>query len=249
MCEGALPDLERCQQPELRTQRIAAKLRCQIASQAWADADLLLSELSPEERQSSPFRQLGRDLRKERRAPNVVPAPTGDEENLEGAPAIAQVPDSEAIQDGGDMAAAQEEAASPGGVDETIPQPDAAQVVRLELDRARDVLRHGTRSELENAFDETQLLADQQPQIVEVQLLAAEIAYRLSRWDAAVKFFERGGVAATSRPELQFYLAVALYESGDRSAAQEMLRLCLSRLEPTDFVRAYATRINNGGTR
>ena len=77
--------------------------------------------------------------------------------------------------------------------------------------------------------------------------MAAESAYRLSRWEEAVAYFERGGEPDIQRPERQFYLAVARYESGDRTAAKEALERCLSFLEPTDFVRSYRDKILNGG--
>ncbi len=234
-CEAARADLEGCAQPELRSRRMAARLRCFIAERAWPDADLVLSELSPDERQIAPFRQLARELKRERKS-----APPPSEEVLEPDPAIEVVPVGQATL-------ASEEASAPAvepATGEATPADAERQDVSAELARGREVLRHGSRSEIEGVFTLTRQLADRHPGFAELQLLTAEIAYRLSLWDDAVSFFERGGVTTTSRPELQFYLAVALYESGDQASAQDMLERCLPRLEPTDFVRTYAARIN-----
>ena len=242
LCEAALLDLDLCEEPESRSRRMAMKLRCHIELQAWADADQLLSELSPEELQAAPFRQLARELRKERRVAGSSPAPTppAGEESPEPAATTARVPGGEATPSARDSSTP----AGPSAVSGRAPVDAEAEKIRGELDGLRQVLRRGSRSELEEAFSEARRLADSKPGIAELQLLTAEIAYRLSSWQQAVSYFERGGVRGTSRPELQFYLAVSLYESGDQTAAQEILRRCLPQLEPSDFVRSYAARIN-----
>lgn len=235
MCEAALPDLDVCALPELRTRRIAADVQCLIARRSWLEADERLGELSPDELQTAPFRQLARELRRARRSSEPAP------ETIAEADAASDF--EEPLAPDGEQAPAPSRDAPPSP--RAVPSADPADDVSAELEKAREVLRRGSRYELEEVFDETRRLAERRPD-PELQLLVAEIAYRLSRWSEAVSFFRSGGVTSTSRPEVQFYFAVSLYESGDQAAAQAMLQRCLPRLEPTDFVRAYAARINNG---
>ncbi len=107
-----------------------------------------------------------------------------------------------------------------------------------ELERARQLLPGGSREQLDEAFATVRELADRYRQLTEPQHLAAEIAYRLSRWQEVVTFFQRGGLPGP--PDRLFYLSVALYETGDRAQAMKTLERCLPSLEMTAFVRSYA---------
>jgi predicted Zn-dependent protease len=102
-----------------------------------------------------------------------------------------------------------------------------------------------SREELTAAFEEMRGLADRQPESSELQVLVAEIAYRLRRWSEVVAYIGRGG-SAPLRPDQQFYLAVALYETGDRAAAARALDLCLPYLDETGVVRRYVEKIRGG---
>ena len=79
-------------------------------------------------------------------------------------------------------------------------------------------------------------VADRNPASAEAQLLAAEIAYRARRFEEAVRYFDRGGEPPAGRPDLLFYRAVALYESGRRADAAEVLERALPSLRRTPFV-------------
>jgi hypothetical protein len=96
---------------------------------------------------------------------------------------------------------------------------------------------------MRNAFYLARELADASPAAREAQFLAAEIAYRLSLWNDALRYFERGGDPGVEQPERLFYLAVCLYETGDLEGAARTLRRCLPRIKRTPFVQSYASKI------
>jgi uncharacterized protein HemY len=90
-------------------------------------------------------------------------------------------------------------------------------------------------------------VADAHPEARDAQLAAGEAAYRTSRWREAAGYLRRGE-PAEDRPEILFYLAVALYESGDAPGAATALRRSLPRLQRTPYVEAYARRILGPGS-
>jgi predicted Zn-dependent protease len=96
--------------------------------------------------------------------------------------------------------------------------------------------------ELEQPLAIAVAVADAHPTAVEAQHLAAEIAYRASRWPLAVTYFRRGG-EPTASPELMFYYAVALWESGDSDESARILDAALPRLPRSPFVDEYVARI------
>ncbi len=110
-----------------------------------------------------------------------------------------------------------------------------------ELERIRQLVPSGSHDQLGEAFAAARELADRYPQLTEPQHLAAEIAYRLSRWQDAVTFFERGG--EPDYPDRLFYFAVALFKTGGRAEARRMLEQCLPSLEMTAYVQSYVAEI------
>lgn len=97
--------------------------------------------------------------------------------------------------------------------------------------------------DLRQAYDVARSVADAHPESVEAQHLAAEAAYRVSRWADAARYFQRGGEPPADQPELLFYMAVALYESGNAAKAAEVLKRSLPNLQRTPYVDAYAKKI------
>ncbi len=113
--------------------------------------------------------------------------------------------------------------------------------LRAELERIRQLVPSGSREQLDEALVAARELAGGYRQLTEPQHLAAEIAYRLSRWQEAVTFFERGG--EPSHPDRLFYFSVALFKTGDQAAARRALERCLPSLELTPFVRSFVAEI------
>ena len=102
--------------------------------------------------------------------------------------------------------------------------------------------------DLQNAAAAVQRLSDAHLGAVEAASLAGEIAYRSSAWPAAVTYLRRSG-PPVDQPLLSFYLAVSLYEYGDREAAKRTLRPLLPRLQRTAYVEAYIAKILPGEPR
>ncbi|HLE59946.1 MAG TPA: tetratricopeptide repeat protein [Thermoanaerobaculaceae bacterium] len=116
---------------------------------------------------------------------------------------------------------------------------------KADLDRAWDLAKAGN---LDAAFALARKVADARPDLAEPQYVAAEIAYRTSRWRDAVAYFRRGGDPGDSQPLLVFYSAVALYETGDRAGAAAALKRCLPNIRRTPFVEEYAKKVLGDST-
>lgn len=115
---------------------------------------------------------------------------------------------------------------------------------RKKLDQARQLLSEQRPSkELRQAFELARSVADAHPGSKEAQLLAAEGAYRISRWNDAATYFKRGGDPGDGEPERLFYMAVALYESGDAAGAAAALKRSLPNLQRTPYVESYMHKI------
>ena len=132
-------------------------------------------------------------------------------------------------------------AARPGPAEPAKPLSDAE---RKKLDTARQLLGAQRPSkELRQAFELARSVADAHPDSKEAQHLAAEGAYRISRWSDAATYFHRGGDPGEDEPERLFYMAVSLYESGDQAAAAAALRRALPNLKRSAYVESYIHKI------
>jgi hypothetical protein len=124
------------------------------------------------------------------------------------------------------------------------PATTLSEAERGKLDQARRLLaERRTARELREAYELARAVADVHPGLKEAQHLAAEGAYRISRWSDAAAYFRRGGDPGNDEPERLFYMAVAFFESGDRTAAAEALRRSLPNLQRTEYVDSYAKKI------
>ncbi|HEX2642681.1 MAG TPA: hypothetical protein VHU81_06795 [Thermoanaerobaculia bacterium] len=133
--------------------------------------------------------------------------------------------------------------AQPAPASAPAPKP-LADADKQKMAEARRLLgNEGKISELRQAFEAARQVADAHPDSAEAQHLAAEAAYRISRWSDSASYFKRGGEPGADQPELLFYMAVALYESGDRPNAASVLRRCLPNLQRTSYVDGYARKI------
>jgi hypothetical protein len=113
-----------------------------------------------------------------------------------------------------------------------------------KLDQARRTLaEQRPAKELKDAFELARGVADAHPGFKEAQHLAAEGAYRISRWSDAAAYFRRGGDPGEEAPERLFYMAVSLYESGDATGAATVLKRALPNLKRTPYVDAYTRKI------
>jgi tetratricopeptide (TPR) repeat protein len=137
-------------------------------------------------------------------------------------------------------------APAPAQVQASQPEPrpltDAERQTMAKVRKTLDSPNPGNR-ELKTALQLAREVADAHPDSAEAQHLAAEAAYRLSRWGDAVAYFRRGGDPGEAQPELLFYMAVALFESGDRAGAATALRRSLPSLRKTEYIQSYEKKI------
>jgi hypothetical protein len=167
-----------------------------------------------------------------------VPAAT-----LEGVPAfrsLAKTPAASAARPRSEPTAKPE----PASARPSEPQPPG-NAERKKMEQVRKTLdspNPGNR-ELKQAFQLAKEVADAHSTVSEAQHLAAEAAYRLSRWGDATAYFRRGGDPGEDKPELLFYMAVSLFESGDTAAAAEAIRRSLPNLRKTEYVHSYEKKI------
>jgi hypothetical protein len=115
---------------------------------------------------------------------------------------------------------------------------------RDKMAEARKLLGQDSKvKELKQAYELARAVADAHAESVEAQHLAAEAAYRISRWADAARYFRRGGEPGENQPELQFYMAVSLFESGDAAGAAAILKRSLPNLQRSPYVDEYARKI------
>jgi hypothetical protein len=134
-------------------------------------------------------------------------------------------------------------AAPAAAADPPAPKP-LTDAERGKLEQARRILsEQRSARELRQAYQLAREVADVHPEVKEAQHLAAEGAYRISRWSDAATYFRRGGDPGEGEPERLFYMAVAFYESGDRASAATALKRSLPNLQRTAYVDSYAKKI------
>lgn len=201
------------------------RLQCLVDANLWSDAAGVIAGLDPEIRGRRRVARLERRVRDnfDGSIEDVSPAgvspdtpPSVDPTAEEPAPEIAPP-----------AATASPAAADPAQLDD----------LRRRLDAA------ATRGELQALMSAAEDLASQNAESRRAWLLAAEIAYLLADWPAAVRHFDRAGDLRFDEARLAFYRAVALYESGDATAAADVLRPVVSRIESNSFVAGYIDRI------
>lgn len=218
-CPTVAEHLDACPRSRQETAVAAELLACQVELERWAEARRLLADLPAEVASQRPVARLARRV---------------------GAPEPPQPePDAEAVPVGGASAA------DTVGGDDGGKELPAAAAGRLE--EARRLLDQARRAgDLAEPLRIAREVADAHPASTVAQHLAGEIAYRASRWEVAARYYARGGEPA--RSEQRFYMAVALFESGDREGAAAVLRRALPDLPRTPFVTSYAERILGEGT-
>lgn len=241
-CPEAVADLQPCARSRRETPYAAALLGCWAAAGDWGKADELVRALPPEVARDRQIAGLAQRVQK----------------GLAGAQATAAAQPAGRLQTPAARppAGAKQTPVNPRETTASPAKPTAAPAPQVPLaeglERVRRLLATGVQEELREGLTLARELADANPGSREAQHLAAEAAYRSARWQDAAAYFKRGGDPGDARPELLFYLAVALYESGERDAAASALERSLPNLERTPYVDAYAKRIlrprTSGGT-
>ena len=230
-CTAMVAEMPFCWPLPVSAEEVRSQLQCLVERKEWSTARDLVASLEPE-------------VVNEARVPRLLAridknAPSGDsganepDEALDAVAEIAAAPDTV-----GDSPIVHGEASEPAT---RAHQPLASE--RLVLaDAAGAVESESNLVALEKHLQRVEQIADSYPELTDVSLLAGRLAYRASRWESAVRYFNRSG-RLDDFPSLQFYLAVSLYETGHLGEAAEALLRVLPQLEETSFVKSYQSKI------
>jgi tetratricopeptide (TPR) repeat protein len=243
-CKDAVVDLGPCPRGTREPRYATALLGCWVELGEWREARGVADALAPEVKGE---RQVAALLaRVQQHAPAAATAPVPGLAARAGPPGPASpVSATRPAPGAGPRQSAGFAPPSSAAALETPAALSAAE--RASLERVRSLLKSVQARDLKQAFDLARPVADAHPDVREAQLLAGETAYRNSRWREAASYLRRGGEPPNDRPELLFYLAVSLYESGDAPGAAAALRRSLPSLQRTPYVETYTRRILGPG--
>lgn len=254
-CAAAAKALERC--PALNQQPAVAEawLSCLVKAGDGDKARAALAQVPKEWLADRPFDRLAKQIEKlpavaAKSDPGTAPADPPDANPRDANPpgpatAPAPVPEVAETKTLGPLpTTATTTAAPPTAATTTPPTPTLPEELAKKAAQLRQqVGRVQYASELAAPGAAAEELANAHPDQPELQFLAAEIAYRSSRWQDAVGFFERGGDPGEARPVMLFYWAVSLFENGNRPGAEAVLQRALPKLNRTPLVEAYRAKI------
>ncbi|HZF08070.1 MAG TPA: tetratricopeptide repeat protein [Thermoanaerobaculia bacterium] len=248
-CQEALVDLEPCPFAARELRYATALLGCRVEVGAWRKAEEQVRSLTPEQKDDRRIAALIQQVTQHASAPTASAPPADKTVPPAGRPAERPVVSTPAPPK--TPAAAPPSVPAPKPAPEKTPTEKPAPTPRPlstaereALERARRLLAAEVSSkDLKEALRLAREVADAHPESKEAQYLAGEAAYRNSRWADAVAAFRRGGEPGDDHPELLFYLAVSLYEAGDRPAAATALKRSLPKLQKTPYIESYVRRI------
>lgn len=225
-CAEAVDDLALCPERGSTPERLDPDLACLVGLERWEAARALLASAPPRVRDRSAVRRL------ERRIPEPV-----EEAPVESSPAESEGVGSERA---GTAAEPPTEAASappPSGPPPLTGDQEAA------VAEARQRLRSArTAADLDAALARLQPVIEARPELGALRLLAGELHYRASRWRPCAEAYRAAGDEGPEDPTQRFYMAVCLFESGDRARARAVAATGLERLPRTAFVQSYLDR-------
>lgn len=247
-----------------------ALLTCLVEAKRWSEADAVWNRLPTTERDERPVRRLRKQIDKNLETGGASSAESGDASASGGGAGFGGVdssaePDRVAETTPVAEATRTPKAAStprapvyapPPGLDEE-PQGDKEPVETAEtqepsqlgdlpdeaqatLQRVRDALALEQRQLYDELWAPTRKVAKKHDESAVAQRLAGSLAFRLSRWRDAIRFYRRDESLATTRPQLQLELAVALHYQGEREEARSEFELCRPLLPASAWVEYWA---------
>ena len=135
-------------------------------------------------------------------------------------------------------------AAAPAPAETPSVPPGPTGAEERSIAEARKQLASASRrEELDAVLRQVRPLADRYPASSELQYLVGEIGYRAANWEVGATYLGRPDPAGPADPTLRFYLAVCLYENGDRVAATRVAATGLDKLPRSPFVDSYLRKI------
>jgi tetratricopeptide (TPR) repeat protein len=227
-CRTALADRFHCATPPARLEPAIALVECMIAQENWDSAATMVRNLAPNLQADPKLAKLAQRIRK-----NQSPAgPSESSESSQSSDAADSLEHSKPSTEANQSTRAADRQPSPPSYQDDLallkqrlhdlsPSDDPAEVM---------VLAHSISNRHLGSED--------------IQILAGETAYRLSQWESAIRFFDRAGSLSRKQPDLLFYLAVSLFETGQLEAARKSLEKSLPKLQRTPFVESFIAKIN-----
>jgi len=238
-CAPALPSLEQCPRRASDRNVATALLQCQVEAGRWPEAAAFLATLDPAVRDSRPVKRLARRI--DKGVSRLAEATRRTQEEAAGVSPDSNTAAHNTVDSATEGSTAEASVASDGSSD-TEPADGLDAGERTRLTAARESLAGAsTAAELQEPLRLARSVANANPRSTAAQHLVAEIAYRASSWEESARYFRRGG--EPQLPELRFYMAVALFESGEAGEAREILQRALPDLPRNPFVLSYAERI------
>jgi Flp pilus assembly protein TadD len=236
-CAEALADLSGCAETIQFATPAAARLGCLVERKSWTEARTFIAELPEPLRDDREISRLLRQLPRDDAAsatpvsPAPSPAPSPNTDPPASKPAAPAAP----------IITKPTAPVVPPARAATA-EPTAGE--RESFTKARALLGpEAPNRDLKRSRELAKPIADAHPDWRDAQLLMAEASYRNSRWGEAASYFRRAGDPGDDRPELLFYFAVSLFESGDRRGAATILRRSLPNLQPSPFIDEYTRKI------
>jgi predicted Zn-dependent protease len=210
-------------------------LRALVELGRWSEASDLAAELPAPLRQRRQIAELeGRAREMLQRSQAPVPRPAPAESSASVSSAVAP-----AAATPGPLAAAPVAPVAAKNANGT-PATETPAVTEQEAERLRELARGGALGE---AYEQAKALVAAHPTAPEALYLAAELAYRESRWSEALELFRQAGDPGDEQPLLLFYLAVTLHETGAGDEAAAVLRRCLPNISRSPYVEEYVEKI------
>jgi len=250
-CEAALAELSTCLGAAAERQVAPSIMKCHTNASDWPAA-LAFAEILPAE-----VRGLSKIRKLERRAAKQLAKQAPPSDAIEGGETATSVEGEDS--DSGAVVPGQTDTAGTPSIDTTdaagsaetappipsqLPESSSAPSEAALANARRILASASTSADITRAYAVTGRLAIDHPNHRESQLLAAQGAYRAAQWDKSVAFFNAAGGPSNDQPLLQFYNAIALFETGHPRQAADLLEIALPKIRRTPFVDSYVARIN-----
>ncbi len=256
-CAEALPPLAACAATRLNAELAEARLGCHVERKSLDEGRAFAATLDPKVASLPAIQKLREKLSPKEKAQQAASTASEPAPAREAKPApdpVAKKPAAKTPSPAKSTPAATND--SPATPSPKTPSPPRESVARepakpsAEEEKAirdgRELLRSAQkREELLRGLDALRAVSDRHPENAQLALLIGEIAYRGGQWRVGASSFRRAAPRGPADPTLRFYMAVCLYEAGERSAAAEIAATGLEKLQRTPFVESYLQKIGS----
>ncbi len=254
-CAEALPPLAACAATQQNAELAEARLGCHLETKSLDEGRAFAATLDPKVAGAPEIKKLQEKLSPKEKAekPEATASQTAQarEGGKPAAPAAKPPAAKTPSPAKGKPEATAAPPATPSPKTTSPPRESAAREPSKPSAEEEKALRDGRellrsaqkREELLRGLDALRAVSDRHPENAQLALLIGEIAYRGGQWRVGANSFRRAAPQGPADPTLRFYMAVCLYEAGERSAAAEIAGSGLEKLQRTPFVESYLQKI------